>query len=55
MSPKKPLHHYSYDAALQRALVVVAHPDDADFGCAGTVATLTRHGVDVAYCLVTSG
>lgn len=46
---------YSYDEALQRALVVVAHPDDVDFGTAGTVAYLTNHGVDVAYCLVTSG
>jgi LmbE family N-acetylglucosaminyl deacetylase len=46
---------YSYDPSLQRALVVVAHPDDADFGSAGTVAFLTEHGVDVAYCLVTSG
>jgi len=46
---------YSYDKALQRALVVVAHPDDVDFGTAGTVAYLTNHGVDVAYCLVTSG
>jgi LmbE family N-acetylglucosaminyl deacetylase len=35
--------------------VVVAHPDDVDFGSAGTVATLTAKGVDVAYCLVTSG
>ena len=46
---------YSYDASLQRALVVVAHPDDVDFGSAGTVAYLTERGVDVAYCLVTSG
>lgn len=46
---------YSYDPSLRRALVVVAHPDDADFGSAGTVAVLTDHGVDVAYCLVTSG
>jgi len=36
-------------------LVVVAHPDDVDFGSAGTVAALTDVGVDVAYCLVTSG
>jgi LmbE family N-acetylglucosaminyl deacetylase len=33
----------------------VAHPDDIDIGMAGTVAVLTGHGVDVAYCLVTSG
>jgi LmbE family N-acetylglucosaminyl deacetylase len=46
---------YSYNDALKRALVVVAHPDDVDFGTAGTIAYLTNHGVDVAYCLVTSG
>ncbi|NNC80965.1 MAG: PIG-L family deacetylase [Acidimicrobiales bacterium] len=38
-----------------RVLVVVAHPDDIDFGTAGTVAQLTKAGSHVAYCLVTSG
>lgn len=38
-----------------RVLVVVAHPDDIDFGTAGTVAQLTGAGAHVAYCLVTSG
>ena len=38
-----------------KVLVIVAHPDDIDFGTAGTVATLTDHGVDVVYGLVTSG
>ena len=40
---------------IKKVLVVVAHPDDIDFGCAGTVAWLTNAGVEVAYCLVTSG
>ena len=40
---------------VQRVLVVVAHPDDCDFGCAGTTARLTSQGVDVSYCLVTDG
>jgi len=52
---KNKLPVFKYDGSIKRALVVVAHPDDVDFGAAGTVATLTRHGVDVAYCLVTSG
>ncbi len=39
----------------ERVLVVVAHPDDIDFGVAGTVAELTKAGSHVAYCLVTSG
>lgn len=39
----------------ERLLVVVAHPDDIDFGLAGTIATLTDAGTAVTYCLVTSG
>lgn len=39
----------------RRVLVVVAHPDDIDFGMAGTVATLTMAGAEVTYCLATSG
>ncbi|MDG2262365.1 MAG: PIG-L family deacetylase [Actinomycetota bacterium] len=41
--------------APERVLVVVAHPDDIDFGSAGTIATLTNAGTYVAYCLATSG
>lgn len=40
---------------IARVLVVVAHPDDVDFGSAGTVANLTDAGVEVVYCLVTDG
>ncbi len=36
-------------------LNVAAHPDDLDFGCAGTTATLTDEGHRVVYCLVTDG
>jgi LmbE family N-acetylglucosaminyl deacetylase len=35
--------------------VVAAHPDDVDFGAAGTVASWTKAGVEVAYCVCTSG
>jgi LmbE family N-acetylglucosaminyl deacetylase len=38
-----------------RALIVVAHPDDIDFGAAGTACTFVDHGVQVVYGLVTSG
>jgi LmbE family N-acetylglucosaminyl deacetylase len=38
-----------------RILVVTAHPDDVDFGVAGSVATWTDAGIDVAYCIVTDG
>ncbi len=40
---------------IERVLVVVAHPDDVDFGAAGTVASWTRVGIDVSYCIVTDG
>jgi LmbE family N-acetylglucosaminyl deacetylase len=40
---------------IERALVITAHPDDVDFGAAGTVAVLTDAGVHVSYCLVTDG
>jgi len=40
---------------IQRALVVVAHPDDAEFGSAGTVARLTADGKDVTYVVATDG
>ena len=39
----------------KRAMVVVAHPDDAEFGFAGTLAKLTREGMELAYVLCTDG
>src|SRR5579875_1142877 len=33
----------------------MAHPDDVDFGAAGTIAQLTKAGVEVSYCIVTNG
>lgn len=41
--------------AVERVLVVSAHPDDVDFGAAGSVAAWTAAGVHVAYCIVTDG
>ena len=43
------------DSEIQRVLVVAAHPDDVDFGSAGTVARWTDAGISVAYCIVTDG
>ncbi|NYD41409.1 PIG-L deacetylase family protein [Nocardioides panaciterrulae] len=39
----------------ERALCVVAHPDDLEFGAAAAVARWTGQGRSVAYCMVTSG
>jgi len=44
----------SLDAA-RSALVITAHPDDVDFGAAGTVASWTSNGIKVSYCVCTSG
>ena len=40
---------------LRRALVVAAHPDDADFGAGGAAALLARAGWEVRYLVVTDG
>jgi LmbE family N-acetylglucosaminyl deacetylase len=43
------------DSEIERVLVVTAHPDDVDFGAAGTIAQWTAAGVEVAYCICTDG
>jgi LmbE family N-acetylglucosaminyl deacetylase len=40
---------------VSRVLVIAAHPDDVDFGSAGTVAKWVDDGITVSYCLATSG
>jgi LmbE family N-acetylglucosaminyl deacetylase len=42
-------------ANFERALVVVAHPDDAEFAAAGTVALWVDQGVEVNYVICTDG
>ncbi|MFC7500556.1 PIG-L deacetylase family protein [Nocardioides sp. CPCC 206347] len=43
------------DEDWQRALCIVAHPDDMEFGAAAAVARWTGQGKNVVYCMVTSG
>ncbi|GAA4144501.1 PIG-L family deacetylase [Actinomadura keratinilytica] len=43
------------DSAVRRVLAVMAHPDDVDFGAAGTVAGWTARGIAVTYLIVTDG
>ena len=43
------------DNEIQRVLVVVAHPDDCDFGAAGTVAGWVDAGLSVTVLLCTRG
>ncbi|HEX6330869.1 MAG TPA: PIG-L deacetylase family protein [Actinomycetota bacterium] len=37
------------------ALVIFAHPDDAEFMCGGTVAAWVKEGTEVHYCVITDG
>ncbi|HEY8369944.1 MAG TPA: PIG-L deacetylase family protein [Thermodesulfobacteriota bacterium] len=39
----------------RRVVAIAAHPDDLDFGCAGTLALWARQGAEVTQLLVTSG
>lgn len=43
------------DQDVQRVLAVAAHPDDLDFGAAGTLATFAAAGIEVTYLLCTYG
>lgn len=43
------------DSEVERVVVVTAHPDDVDFGVAGTVSTWTAAGIEVTYCICTDG
>ncbi|MBT2554399.1 PIG-L deacetylase family protein [Arthrobacter sp. ISL-5] len=40
---------------VERVLCFAAHPDDIDFGAAGTIAAWTAAGVEVSYCIMTDG
>ena len=40
---------------IKRAMAIYAHPDDAEFGMAGTVAKWAKAGVEWTYCMVTNG
>ena len=40
---------------VERVLVITAHPDDVDFGAAGTIAAWVDEGISVTYCIITDG
>jgi LmbE family N-acetylglucosaminyl deacetylase len=39
----------------ERVMVIMAHPDDIEFSCAGTIARWTSAGAEGCYVLITSG
>lgn len=52
-APEPLLPHVPED--WNRALAVVAHPDDLEYGAASAIARWTAQGKHISYCLVTSG
>lgn len=50
-TPLEPLD----DSAFRRVLVVVAHPDDPEYGTSAAAAEWTSRGIEVGYLLLTSG
>lgn len=43
------------EKSIERAMVIFAHPDDAEFGSAGTIAKWAAEGVEVTYVVATDG
>jgi LmbE family N-acetylglucosaminyl deacetylase len=50
-----PLERHELISPLERALVVISHPDDGEFGAGPTIAHLTAAGVRVDYVVTTDG
>jgi LmbE family N-acetylglucosaminyl deacetylase len=40
---------------VHRVLVIMAHPDDPDFTCAGAAIQMARQGIEVTYMILTNG
>jgi LmbE family N-acetylglucosaminyl deacetylase len=53
--PAKKLFSGPEDRRIKRALCIVAHPDDIEYYCGGTVLKMTARGVMVEIVLTTSG
>jgi LmbE family N-acetylglucosaminyl deacetylase len=50
-----PLERHELISPLERALVVISHPDDGEFGAGPTIAALTAAGARVDYVVTTDG
>lgn len=55
MAAMSPLDRHELITPLERALVVISHPDDGEFGAGPTIASLTAAGVRVDYVVTTDG
>jgi LmbE family N-acetylglucosaminyl deacetylase len=54
-TPPAPAPLTPVDETWERALAVVAHPDDLEFGTAAAIARWTRQGKQIVYVMLTSG
>jgi LmbE family N-acetylglucosaminyl deacetylase len=43
------------DVKVKRVMVIMAHPDDPEFFCGGTIAAWTHQGCEVIYLILTNG
>jgi LmbE family N-acetylglucosaminyl deacetylase len=50
-----PLERHDLISPIERALVVISHPDDGEFGAGPTIAALTAAGARVDYVVTTDG
>ena len=50
-----PLERHELIEPLERVLVVVSHPDDAEFGAGPTIALLAKRGARIDYVVTTDG
>jgi LmbE family N-acetylglucosaminyl deacetylase len=55
MEPESPKNLKPLSENWSKAIAIVAHPDDMEFGAAAAVARWTGHGKHVSYVMVTSG
>ena len=40
---------------IRRVLVIMAHPDDPDFTCGGTMIKMAEQGIEITYMILTNG
>jgi LmbE family N-acetylglucosaminyl deacetylase len=55
MTTMSPLERHELVEPLERVLVVISHPDDAEFGAGPTIARLSAAGARVDYVVTTDG
>jgi len=54
MSEEKQMQPLDW-TGVERVLVIMAHPDDPDFSCAGTAIQMAAQGIEVTYMILTNG